>query len=105
MTKGDVMIAVGNKIRSARKHFNLKQSDLAEMIGVSRTSIVNAERGRQMLTVDKLFNLAENLGVSITLNFEGYKEDREKDKCAKCGYKSFYNNTKKEMNSIVTTGG
>jgi transcriptional regulator with XRE-family HTH domain len=53
----------GRRLRSARKAANLTQEDLAERVGLSRTSITNIERGRQHVPLHMLFSLATAVGV------------------------------------------
>lgn len=42
-----VYAAFGTWIRTRRKHYRLTQADLASLIGLTRTSVTNIERGRQ----------------------------------------------------------
>lgn len=41
----------------------MKQSELAERVGLSRTSVTNVEAGRQSLLVDQLLRFASVLDV------------------------------------------
>ena len=49
-----------------RKAANLSQLELAEKVGLTRTSIVNMEAGRQRMPIHVLANIAEALGRNIT---------------------------------------
>jgi transcriptional regulator with XRE-family HTH domain len=53
----------GELIREARRNRRLTQSDLGTAVGLTRTSIVNIERGRQKLLLHTLFEFADVLGV------------------------------------------
>ena len=44
--KGSLSMALTTKIREYREAQGLKQSDLADLVGVRRETIVNLERGR-----------------------------------------------------------
>ena len=52
---------LGTRIRALRGR--MSQEDLSQAVGLTRTSIVNLESGRQKLLVHNLFAIAEALGV------------------------------------------
>lgn len=54
---------IGNRIRKLRIEKKLSQTRLAEIIGLTRTSITNIEKGRQKLLIHTLWDLAEALGT------------------------------------------
>ncbi len=58
---------IGKRIRAVREERSPKitQSELAELLGVERTSISNIEQGVQRATVHLLYVLAERLQVSL----------------------------------------
>lgn len=56
--------AIGNRIQKAR-HGKMTQESLASAIALTRTSIVNIERGRQQLLVHTLVDIARALQVPI----------------------------------------
>jgi transcriptional regulator with XRE-family HTH domain len=53
----------GELIREARRSRGITQSDLGNAVGLTRTSIVNIERGRQKILLHSLFEFATALGV------------------------------------------
>nr|AHF24058.1 transcriptional regulator, Cro/CI family [uncultured bacterium Contig643] len=56
-----------NKLKTIRKAKNLSQAELAEKSGVSRATIANIERGKQVeLLVGTVAKLASALDVSIS---------------------------------------
>lgn len=57
--------ALGKRIREERKKSNLTQEQLAELINVSATYVGLIERGERSLTLDKLINIANVLGISV----------------------------------------
>jgi len=57
--------SLGSSVRRAREASNLTQSDLAAIVGVSRTSLTNMELGRQRMLVDQLADIAIALHVSV----------------------------------------
>lgn len=56
---------VGKKIAKARKKSKLKQEDLATMIGRSRASIANIERGKQTPPLFVFWVIADKLQIDI----------------------------------------
>lgn len=64
LSKNGICTEVGALIYLARKTKGLTQRELSERLGVSRPSIANIEVGRQNLTLVRLFEIAEALGVS-----------------------------------------
>lgn len=57
--------AVGKQIQRARKEAKLTQQDLADYIGISRTSIVNIESGKVCATLENLYKISDFLNISI----------------------------------------
>ena len=54
----------GRMIRVQRNETHLTQTDLAERVGLSRTSITNIELGRQHISLHHLFAFASALGTT-----------------------------------------
>ncbi len=54
----------GRLVRAHRQRLKLRQDQLAELIGLSRTSVTNIEHGRQKVLLHQIFQLAEALKVS-----------------------------------------
>jgi transcriptional regulator with XRE-family HTH domain len=63
MEKVLIYEALGGNIRRARSNREMRQTELARLVGLSRTSITNVELGRQGLAIHQLFEFAEALGV------------------------------------------
>lgn len=61
----DQNMAFGYKVAMARKKAGLTQEELAHKFGVTRTSITNIEAGRQSPPIDKVYELATLLGVTM----------------------------------------
>jgi transcriptional regulator with XRE-family HTH domain len=49
----------------AREEAGLKQVDLADRIGLKRTSVTNIEAGRQQIQLHTLWQIADALGVTV----------------------------------------
>lgn len=52
---------IGELIQARRKKLELKQENLANMLGISRGSLANIETGRQRVLVHQLYRIAEKL--------------------------------------------
>lgn len=66
--------AVGARLKSLRVKANLNQGDIAQNVGLSRASISNIENGRQPVTIQTLWRIAQALEVSLR---DLIPEDRE----------------------------
>jgi len=60
---------LGNNIRLYRKKKGLTQLELADKVGLSRTSIVNIEAGRQTAPLKNLSNFAKALETQVIYFF------------------------------------
>lgn len=56
---------IGKKITLYRKDSRLSQENLSKRVELTRTSIVNIEKGRQRPTLEVLYHIAQILGVEI----------------------------------------
>jgi transcriptional regulator with XRE-family HTH domain len=57
-------IEMGERLRAKREAFGLTQAEVAEAIGISRTSLTNIECGRQRILVDQLALICGKLRAS-----------------------------------------
>jgi len=71
--KGLLEKKIGLKIRHIRKNWGLSQIDLAERIGLSFQQIQKYEKGSTRISVMRLKQISEALGVNITTFFEEEK--------------------------------
>lgn len=58
-------LGLGARVRFLRRSAGLRQSDLAEKVGLTRASIANIEAGRQALTSPVARCMANVFGVSL----------------------------------------
>jgi len=56
---------VGDTIRKRRKLIGMTQTELAEKVGLLRTSITNIEAGRQRAPLHVLYNICVAVGVEV----------------------------------------
>lgn len=66
---------LGRRIQRARLRQKLTQENLATLIGLSRTSMVNIERGRQKVLAHTLVRLAHALHMELSDLAQESKED------------------------------
>lgn len=64
-SSGDLYAILGNAIRSARLERKVTQDQLGKAVGLTRTSVVNIEKGRQKVPLDTLYNIARALGTNV----------------------------------------
>jgi transcriptional regulator with XRE-family HTH domain len=71
----DEMKTIGLKIKSFRKIMGISQMELAGIVGISYQQIQKYEKGISRISVDRLKQIADALGVPITEFFasEDYK--------------------------------
>jgi len=70
---------LGHRIQRARTKKGLTQESLASLVGLSRTSVVNIERGRQKVLAHTLVRLARALKEDIADLAREPKEDLKMD--------------------------
>jgi transcriptional regulator with XRE-family HTH domain len=67
--------AIGERIKKIRAEQGLKQSELAEKVGVSRSVISQIEIGRIFPTIETLKAIAHNFGRDYKWLIEGLEEN------------------------------
>lgn len=58
-------IHVGEKVRFQRKKARMDQETLSRHLNLSRTTLINIEKGRQRLSLEHAWLAAKILGISI----------------------------------------
>lgn len=53
-----------------RLQANMSQGDVAEVIGLTRTSVTNMEGGRQPVTIEAVDSLAQHLGLELVITVQ-----------------------------------
>jgi transcriptional regulator with XRE-family HTH domain len=64
--KSDFYAILGSKIRFARKEKGLDQQEFAKCVNLTRTSIINIEKGRQHASVHQIWLMSLFLNIPIT---------------------------------------
>ena len=57
---------IGEQIKINRKQCRYTQTELAQMVGLKRSSLTNIENGRQRVQVHTLYAITAALGIQIT---------------------------------------
>jgi transcriptional regulator with XRE-family HTH domain len=57
---------VGDKVREKREANKLSQKELASEIGISRSSVVNIENGRQHTPLHVLWKMSDVFGIHVS---------------------------------------
>ncbi|WP_420869695.1 helix-turn-helix domain-containing protein [Cohnella ginsengisoli] len=61
-----VLKLLGRRVRERRERLYFRQEELAELIGVTRSSVANIETGRQNVGIERLVQLADALGCDLS---------------------------------------
>lgn len=67
-------MALSTRIKEYREKYHLKQSDLAELVGVRRETIVNLEQGKYNPSLKLAMNIAKVFHVTVEEMFS-YNDD------------------------------
>lgn len=62
--KDQRLVAFGEKVRRIRKEKGLSQEVLADLAGIDRSYMGHIERGDQNITLTKVYQISDALGVS-----------------------------------------
>lgn len=73
----EVKKILGRRVQELRKRQNIKQEQLAELIGIAPRNLSNIETGRTFPSPENLEKIAKVLGVKIKdlLDFEHQQDD------------------------------
>jgi transcriptional regulator with XRE-family HTH domain len=69
MTKKNILISFGDKVRLKRKDLGLSQEELADKAGLHRTYIGMIERAEKNITLTNIEKIAKALGVETKTLF------------------------------------
>ena len=72
-------VGIGDKIKKVRTKRDYSQDDLAKFLDLTRTSVVNIEKGRQRPPIHTLFEIASFLNVPVEDLFPTVKEKQQID--------------------------
>ena len=67
----DVYVEIREALISLRKENHMTQKELANLTGMTQTSISNIEKGISKPTIETIKKIADALGVRLVISFEG----------------------------------
>lgn len=70
------LIAFGRAIRELRKEKGLSQEAFADIAGIDRSYMGHIERGEKNVTLTKIHQIAEALGMPLPTVFERAQKNR-----------------------------
>lgn len=70
----DVYRQIGVRIAHARRQAKMTQQEMADEIGLTRTSVVNIEKGRQKILVHTLLAIGRRLNITAVKLLEGISD-------------------------------
>jgi len=62
---------IGGVLRLRRKELGYTQKRLSDLMGISPRLIGEIERGKQAVGLQKVLDLAANLGIDLTISIRG----------------------------------
>lgn len=65
MTTDERIVAFGRRVREVRKAKGISQEKLAELAGIDRSYMGNIERGEKNVTLKKVYEICDALGVNV----------------------------------------
>ena len=69
-------MALLTNLKPYREKYNLKQADLAELVGVRRETIVNLERGKYNPSLKLAMDIAKVFGKPVEYIFQFEEEEK-----------------------------
>ena len=69
----EILLTLGNRMRSLRERKEMSQETFADVCGLHRTAVGLLERGRSIPRLDTLLIVSEHLGVEVSELLEGLK--------------------------------
>ena len=65
----ELLIRLGDRIRTLRKGCGWTQVEMAERVGIDRSFLADVERGKRNISILNVALIAEGLGVSLSRLF------------------------------------
>jgi transcriptional regulator with XRE-family HTH domain len=59
------LVAFGQRVRNLRKNKELSQEEMAALAGIDRSYMGHIERGEKNITLTKIYQISEALGVEV----------------------------------------
>ncbi|WOI25075.1 helix-turn-helix transcriptional regulator [Cobetia amphilecti] len=63
--RNEKLVAFGQRVRELRKNRGLSQEAMAALAGVDRSYMGHIERGEKNITLTKVYQISEALGIEV----------------------------------------
>ncbi len=63
--RNDKLVAFGQRVREIRKSRGLSQEGMAALAGVDRSYMGHIERGEKNITLTKIYQISDALGIEV----------------------------------------
>ncbi|MDI5891779.1 helix-turn-helix domain-containing protein [Halomonas rhizosphaerae] len=64
--RDEILTSFGKNVRNIRKNKGLSQEELAALAGIDRSYMGHIERGEKNITLTKIYQISEALGVEVS---------------------------------------
>ena len=78
INSGDILKALGQRVRQLRKRQGYSQESFADATGLHRTWMGSLERGESNLSFHNLVLISKTLGITLSKLFSGIEKSAEK---------------------------
>lgn len=65
MPTTEISLKIGTRIKASRLQANITQEQLAELVGVSWSTISCLERGQHLVSIERLIEIADSLNIGL----------------------------------------
>src|SRR5438094_25005 len=62
----DLLVRLGDRIRTLRKRRGWTQAVMAERVGIDRSFLADVERGRRNVSIPILFRISQGIGIRLS---------------------------------------
>lgn len=69
--RADMILALGAAVRARRRELRLRQSELADLAGVSERLVHAIEHGKSTVQLDKLIDVLDAVGLHLRIHRGG----------------------------------
>jgi transcriptional regulator with XRE-family HTH domain len=73
--RNDKLISFGQRVRELRKNRGLSQEAMAALAGVDRSYMGHIERGEKNITLTKIYQISDALGIDVADLFPRSQEE------------------------------
>lgn len=75
--RNDNLLAFGQRVKYLRKNKGLSQEEMAALAGIDRSYMGHIERGEKNITLTKIYQISDALGIDVADLFPRANADGE----------------------------